>query len=336
MPKVSIGLPVYNGEKYLREMLESALAQTYEDIEIVICDNASTDGTMDICAELAKTDGRIRYIRNAENIGACPNYNRTFQESTGEYFAWAAHDDRYAPTFIEKCVEVLDTNQDMALVYTGIELIDGSGMTLRYDPARDGYVDSVGTKIQMKFDPMHIAESVHAENRFRDVLHRVSWCTQVFGMSRRALMARTQLQRSYYGSDKVYLAELALLGRYQQIEDPLFIKRVHRDISFFLSVNEKRQWVDTKSCEKSVPQALMVRDYLSAIYALGPRSVRGRLHCYLTVALMARRHGLWSRIFVPGPDNYLGIDFGSVRTKSGTSSSRKSEPSSGPIRIEND
>ena len=77
-PRVSIGLPVYNGDNFVGQAIESLLAQTYEDIELIVSDNASTDGTEDICRTFAAQDERVRYFRNAENIGLVRNYNQTF------------------------------------------------------------------------------------------------------------------------------------------------------------------------------------------------------------------------------------------------------------------
>jgi glycosyltransferase involved in cell wall biosynthesis len=90
IPRVSIGLPVFNGEKYLAEALDSILSQTYRDFKLIISDNASTDRTEQICREYAAKDRRIRYYRNEKNIGAPKNFNRVFELSSGKYFRWDA------------------------------------------------------------------------------------------------------------------------------------------------------------------------------------------------------------------------------------------------------
>src|SRR5436853_274761 len=105
-PKVSIGLPVFNGETYLAGALNSFLSQDYEDFELIISDNASTDQTAAICKEHAAKDNRIRYYRNETNIGASPNYNRVFQLARGEFFKWGAHDDECHPTLLRRCLEI--------------------------------------------------------------------------------------------------------------------------------------------------------------------------------------------------------------------------------------
>ena len=116
-PKVSIGLAVYNGERYLRQAIESILGQTYTDFELIISDNASTDSTQQICLEYAAEDGRISYHRNATNIGGANNENLTFRKAKAPYFRWAAHDDYVAPQLLERCVAILDTHPDVVLAY---------------------------------------------------------------------------------------------------------------------------------------------------------------------------------------------------------------------------
>lgn len=90
---VSIGMPVYNGEKYIREAIDSLLEQTFGDFELIISDNASTDATESICRTYAEQDSRIRYVRQPNNIDALPNFQFVLNEANGEYFMWAACDD---------------------------------------------------------------------------------------------------------------------------------------------------------------------------------------------------------------------------------------------------
>jgi glycosyltransferase involved in cell wall biosynthesis len=129
-PRVSMGMPVYNGEKYIEEAIESILAQTYIDFELIISDNASTDRTQEICQGYADHDERIRYYRNPTNLGAAPNYNRTFQLSSGEYFKWAEDDDLIATDFLVKCVEVLDQDPNIVLCFPIARVIDENGTIL--------------------------------------------------------------------------------------------------------------------------------------------------------------------------------------------------------------
>ena len=125
--KVSIGLPIHNGEEFLSEAIDSILVQTFEDFELILCDNASSDGTQRICQEFAGRDGRIKYYRNTTNVGAARNFNWTFELSLGEYFKWAAHDDFLAHDFLEKCVDVLDKNPSIVLCQSEVQFVDDVG-----------------------------------------------------------------------------------------------------------------------------------------------------------------------------------------------------------------
>ena len=110
VPQVSIGMPVYNGEPFIREALDSLLAQTFTDFELIISDNASTDGTEAICRGYAAKDKRIRYVRQAENRGALANFQFVLDEAVGVYFMWAAADDRRTADFLEINVSILQSN----------------------------------------------------------------------------------------------------------------------------------------------------------------------------------------------------------------------------------
>src|SRR5207244_8337852 len=117
IPRVSIGLAVYNGERFLRQTLDSIAAQTFEGFELVISDNASSDSTEEICRTYAARDSRIKYSRNSVNIGGNDNFNRAFRLSSGQYFRWSAADDIFAPTSLEVCVNVLDEHAEVVLCY---------------------------------------------------------------------------------------------------------------------------------------------------------------------------------------------------------------------------
>src|SRR4051794_3298661 len=92
-PKLSIGLPVYNGENFLAHAVDSILAQDFRDFELIISDNASTDRTAEICRGYAESDPRVRYVRFETNQGGSRNFCYVFELARGEYFKWAAHDD---------------------------------------------------------------------------------------------------------------------------------------------------------------------------------------------------------------------------------------------------
>jgi len=213
-PKVSIGLPVYNGADYLEEALASILAQTFTDFELIISDNASTDRTADICRDFAARDSRIVYHRQPKNLGACRNYDLTFHMSRGEYFKWAAHDDLLAPTFLERHVEELDAHLDCNLVYSRTIRLNASG-------ARTG--DDLA---DFALDNGHPASRLEAW-----IFPWGKACTPVFGLIRRSAMAKTGLHGNYPGSDRVFLGEMALGGKARAIDEGLFLHREHEDRS---------------------------------------------------------------------------------------------------------
>jgi len=117
-PKVSIGMPVYNGEKFIRGALDSLLAQTFTDFELIVSDNASTDSTELICREYMDRDTRIHYVRQRQNIGSVANFQYVLSEASGEYFMWAAADDRRDSRFLSMAVEVLDSDARIGLVFS--------------------------------------------------------------------------------------------------------------------------------------------------------------------------------------------------------------------------
>ncbi|EIJ43129.1 glycosyl transferase [Beggiatoa alba B18LD] len=123
-PTVSIGLPVYNGEKYLANAIELLLQQTFTDFELIISDNASTDKTAKICQEYANRDRRIIYFRQLENIGVVANFEFVLQKAQGEYFMWAAHDDEWSENYIESLVNTLSKYPDVDIVYSNYIGID--------------------------------------------------------------------------------------------------------------------------------------------------------------------------------------------------------------------
>ena len=209
IPRVSIGLPVYNGERYLRESIDSILAQTFQDFELVVCDNASTDATARICEEYAERDPRVRYFRNERNIGGINNANLTFERSRGELFRWAAHDDVCAPALLERCVQTLDERADAVGVYPGTINIDEDGIGTGSRYGKEG-----------------TATRPHA--RFRELSYRYHPCEPIYGVIRSEVLRKTRLQQNYTGSDRALLCELALHGPFVQIPEPLFYKRYHR------------------------------------------------------------------------------------------------------------
>jgi len=226
-PRVSIGLPVYNGEPYIKQALDSILAQTYTNFELIISDNASTDGTEEICRAYTAKDSRIHHFRNEANLGAAMNFNRTFELSKGEYFKWAAADDLCAPTFLSKCVEVLDRFPGTVLCYTKTLIIDENGIAFKeYDNHLDLSFPSV-------------------RSRFREAIYKLGECNAVFGLIRSNVLRKTSLIENYIASDVVLLGELTLFGKFYEITEHLFFRRQHaRASSSNKSIESKQEFFD--------------------------------------------------------------------------------------------
>lgn len=233
-PRVSIGLAVYNGENYLRESLDSLLAQTFEDFELIISDNASTDKTTEICQEYAAKDARIRYYRNERNLGAAWNQNRVFELATGEYYKLAAHDDRCAPDFLKRCVEILDRHPDVVLCYPKTMIINDRGEVQEQYP--DGKLignPAKQTKVwQRLLQPIFGNGQLHLDSpnpqiRFRDVVCELGKCHPIFGLVRVSAWQQTPGLGNYGHADGVHLARLALMGKLYEVPEVLFFSREH-------------------------------------------------------------------------------------------------------------
>lgn len=134
-PLVSIGMPVFNGERYIEQALRALLAQEHRRLELIVSDNASTDRTEAIVRAAAERDGRVRYHRNASNLGALPNAQRTLDEAQGDYFMWAAHDDLWEPAYVGTLVRLLQARPDAVLAFCALDNIDEEGRRLRTCPA---------------------------------------------------------------------------------------------------------------------------------------------------------------------------------------------------------
>ena len=230
MPRVSIGLPVYNGANYVAESIDSLLNQTYQDFELIISDNASTDETEEICRGYAARDPRVRYFRQTRNLGCALNSNFVFRESRGEYFKWISHDDLHAPRFVESCVEVLDRDPSVVICCPKGILIDerGQEIIIKQRDGRNYWVTSSGAELDIRpYDRPRRLDSRDAGVRFRDLILYTNWCLEIYGLVRREALARTSLHGTYHGTDKRILAELSLMGRFALLDEIMLFYRQH-------------------------------------------------------------------------------------------------------------
>jgi glycosyltransferase involved in cell wall biosynthesis len=265
-PKVSIGIPVYNGEKYLEDALNSILKQTYKDFELIFADNASNDRTRKICLGYAQMDPRVRYHRNERNIGAAPNHNLLFHLARGEYFKWAAYDDVIAPDFLARCVEVLDNHPDVVLCMPMTGRIDENGKYL------GNYEYIAGADLPDRLKGFRNFALYNRSGNF------------IYGLMRASSLSQTSLHGSYPSSDLTFLAELALYGKFHVLPEYLFFRRSHpgQSTKGILSKERLRTlWFDTSLGGRIIlPKWLNLFGYLNVIKK-APLRGSERFYCYL-------------------------------------------------------
>ena len=276
MPRVSIGMPVYNGENFIEEALKSICAQTFRDFELIISDNASTDRTEEICRSYAAGDSRIQYYRSPMNLGAAKNYNKVVELSAGEYFKYAAHDDIIAPDFLEKCVAVLNSDPGVVLVYPLTMLIDGQGRCLGpHDPDTTGF-DSEKPYVRFGSRTSRIRPPLPFIGR------RLEDAYPIFGLIRSSALKSVPLMGTSVGADQAVLARLALLGRFFMIPERLFYNRDHpqRFICVYRGRHLHHKWYDPMNAGKtSFSDWALFFQFLKAVHdtTLTPYQ---RLRCY--------------------------------------------------------
>jgi glycosyltransferase involved in cell wall biosynthesis len=277
-PRISIGLPVFNGEKYLAEALDSILAQSYRDFEVIISDNASTDNTPVICRNYAAKDPRIHYHRNERNIGGPANFNYVFQLSSSEYFKWAAHDDIHHPDFLLKCVQILDSDSTIAMCHSKTGRINEHGEVIgEYD-----------FNVKPNWTKTH--------NRFGDLIlfNNEAWVS-IFGLIRSSSLKKTQLLGKYISADRTLLAEIGLTGKIYSIPELLFYRREYAQTY----TNKKHKtyqeklawWKPTNAPPKLVfPYWRVCLEYFRSVKRM-PLNWTEQTLCYLKIVEWLLREG---------------------------------------------
>jgi glycosyltransferase involved in cell wall biosynthesis len=287
-PRVSIGVPVYNGQKYIGATLDSLIAQTFSDIEIIVTDNCSTDATPQIVQSYAGRDPRVIYLRNAANLGPARNYNSSLSLARGEFFKWCSADDVCAPDFVEKCVAALDADPAVVVAYPRTSVIDSEGALVRhYDYELD---------FDYPRDFVRFARIVHVD-------HHAHGAHELYGVIRMQALRAAGGMRTHVRGDSVLLARLLLLGRFRRIEEYLFFNRDHSDRSSrYLARQRVREgsrlsrylgcgplpsaeWWDEKLRGKIVfPEWRVLGEYARAAYETDSLSPGGRAACYAVLA----------------------------------------------------
>jgi glycosyltransferase involved in cell wall biosynthesis len=263
--RLTIGLPVYNGEGFLAESLESLLGQSYEDFELIISDNASMDSTADICEEYAKNDSRIRYIRQPYNIGLSRNEQFVMRQATGELFKLAAHDDLYARDLLKKCVEALDSHPEVVAAHSWEARVDAQGAIVK------------AMKYSVAVDRPQVSE------RFRSMLFD-GWDDYTYGVMRTEVLLRTHLCGSHHMADRSINVELSLYGPFYLVPEWLYFRREHADLVAPISVRKRCATLDQRRANRfRHPLIRLYGEYLwSYIAAIhrAPLSPTERRECY--------------------------------------------------------
>lgn len=209
MPLVSIGMPVYNEETYISQTLDSLLTQSFEDFELIISDNASTDRTEKVCLNYAAKDRRIHYYRSEINLGGVANCNRAVELSSAHYFMLASGHDLRHEAFISRCVEILEQDASVVLCYPKAIWMESNG---QLSGVINGHVDTRG---------------LGQVSGFQTVMWGLGYGYPIYGMIRSSALKKTGLWRKTVGPDIVLLAELALIGAFAQVPEPLlYIRRL--------------------------------------------------------------------------------------------------------------
>lgn len=283
-PRLSIGLPVYNGEDYLAQSLDAVLGQTYTDYELILSSNASTDGTDDICREYAARDPRITFYRQERNIGAAPHHDFVFQKSHGELFKWASGDDLWARDLVERCVRLLDENPAAILAHTYTAAIDGE--------------DNV---IQALEYPLH-TDAPEVSERLRSMLFDgdlpgAIQADDFYGVIRSDVLRKVKPHGSFYHADQVFMVELALHGPFLQVPEWLYFRRHHdgRALQANPTISSWSRNLDPRRSNKLLhPPVRLVAEYILGYFASvrrAPLTPAERRACNREI-----RHWLTSRV----------------------------------------
>ena len=249
VPRVSIGIPVWNGQRYLQAALESVRLQTYRDIDIVVSDNGSTDDTEGICRAAAASDSRIRYFRSATNNGGSWNYNRVLELTNAEFFMWTAADDVLLPSYVERCVDALDAAGDRAAIAC----------------PRTQLIDACGTVFEDLNDAgLHLTQP-SAHQRVGTMLHAQA-SHLMYGLIRRSALDRTRGVLPVIGDDVVLLTELLCRGQLLLINDKLFHQRRHAEQFSAQGQNQVKWFAPDRAAIFAFPQTRTNLALCSAVW----------------------------------------------------------------------
>jgi len=264
-PRATVGIPVYNGEKYLPEAIRSVLAQDEPDLDIVISDNGSTDGTEEICREAARQDARVRYYRSDTNRGGAWNFNWLVELAHAPYFTWAAADDVRRPPFVRRCLEVFaESDPATVLVYPRTQIIDAAG-TITEDLNDTDLACDEPTPHQRMAHFLR-AQAAHI----------------FYGLHRTEVLRSTRGIRRTVGNDMVILTELACRGPFALVPEQLFLQRRHSEQFSVQRAGQVAWHAPSASVRFAFPHTQVSWKLCTAVTS-SPLPAAERLRCLVTI-----------------------------------------------------
>lgn len=267
-PLVTIGMPVYNGENYLAEAIDSVLSQSFNAFRLIITDNASTDATEAIARRAERSDPRVEYHRQSANLGAAANYNFAVDLAESPYFMWQAHDDVRLPDFLERAVTAFQDNPRASVVFSRSRRIGPDGVP--------------GSEMPR---PVELT-SPYAHRRLRAAITCPHPDVVLFGLMRRDMLVETGKHGAFKGGDRLLVAEMALLGEFVELPQALFLNRDHPDRYVRMADDrahrsEKRAWWDTSEAKRiSLPRWTGLWGYVKAVQGGSNLDKRQRVMAY--------------------------------------------------------
>lgn len=278
VPRLTIGMPVWNSAATIGESIESLLVQDFTDFELVVSDNASDDGTAEIADKYAEKDPRVRVVRHAVNRGGTANFNDLVPMARGELFKWASGDDLVGQGYLSKAVAALDADAGVVMAYCGSRLIDEAGRTVREH--RDG--------LDLRQD--------EAWRRMRGFAADRWLCNPMFGVFRTAVLRDVTLLTTKVNSDVTVLAQVALRGKVAEVPERLFLRRVQESSVGLGSLDRTTlaKWFDPSGRPPLVPPKLRVLWDVNVAVVRAPLPAGERVKALLAHdgATVARAAGL--------------------------------------------
>jgi glycosyltransferase involved in cell wall biosynthesis len=290
-PRLTLGLPVYNGERFLAASLDALLAQTFTDFELIISDNGSTDRTGAIARRYESIDPRVRYIHHPQNLGAAFNHNFLIEQASGEFFKWVSDDDLYAPDLLQRCIDALDSRPEIVLAHAWTAFIDEAG---RITQARD---------YPLTTDVADVAE------RFRSLLYTQGG-DDIYGVIRMSILRTVAPHGSHHLADRTFVSDLALHGPFHNVPEFLYFRRDHPMRAERAAPGIRRRCTNLDPRRASRwrnPAVRLVAEYLIAYVAAiwrAPIGPMDRWRCGKELVVWIARHAdpLRRRRLVESPD----------------------------------